>query len=133
MRVPEPLERELDRLREALEASWDGRTSYRGVTREGNRAYGQCYPTSRVVQHLHPELRIVEGKVWTGAGLEDHFWNALVLDGTVLHVDLTWRQFPPGSSVREFRVRDRRTLGDSDATLARCALLLRRVVAHLAR
>jgi len=32
-------------LREALEASWDARTSYGGVWEEGNPALGQCYPT----------------------------------------------------------------------------------------
>ncbi|MBC7546228.1 hypothetical protein H7171_00605 [Candidatus Saccharibacteria bacterium] len=40
------------KIREALEASWDEKTSYLAVKQEGNPALGQCYPTSRVVQHF---------------------------------------------------------------------------------
>ena len=39
------------RLHEALEASWDKQTAYQDVEQAGNRAYGQCYPTSRVIQN----------------------------------------------------------------------------------
>jgi hypothetical protein len=53
-------------LREALAASWDKRTAYLEVEQAGNPALGQCYPTSRVVQHYYPETEIIKGKVWTG-------------------------------------------------------------------
>jgi hypothetical protein len=46
---------DLLRLRDALEASWSAETSYRGVARPGHPAYGQCYPTARVVQYFFPE------------------------------------------------------------------------------
>jgi hypothetical protein len=120
-------------LREALEASWDAATSYGGVSETSNRALGQCYPTSRIVQHFYPEVEIVEGEVWTGIGIEKHFWNVLVHEGNEYHIDLTWKQFPPGSVVRSFKIRDRETLGDRAATIARCELLRDRVVDYLAR
>jgi hypothetical protein len=66
------------RLREALEASWDGLTAYGATEKAGNPALGQCYPTAWVVQRL-----------------------------------------------------DRHNLGDSRASLERCALLLKRVEAFL--
>jgi hypothetical protein len=47
-------------------------------------------------------------------------------------IDLTWQQFPPGSVVRHFKLLDRHCLEDSPPTVERCALLLRRVLAHLA-
>jgi hypothetical protein len=50
-------------LREALTASWDKRTAYLEVERMGNPALGQCYPTSRTVQHYYPETEIIKGKV----------------------------------------------------------------------
>lgn len=54
---------DLLKIREALEASWDEKTSYLAVKQEGNPALGQCYPTSRVVQHFFPETEIIKGKV----------------------------------------------------------------------
>jgi hypothetical protein len=120
------------RLREALEVSWDRQTAYQGVEEAGNPALGQCYPTSRVVQHYYPATEIIRGKVWTGQREETHFWNALLVGGQWYHVDLSWQQFPSGSVVREFEVLDRQTLGDGEATMARCALLLQRVENHLA-
>jgi hypothetical protein len=60
------------RLCEALEASWDG---------SGNPACGQCYATSRVVQHYYPATEIIKGKVWTGEREEIHFWNGLPVGG----------------------------------------------------
>jgi hypothetical protein len=119
-------------LREALEASWDAATSYGGVSESGNPAFGQCYPTSWVVQHFYPEVEIVEGEVWTGKSVEKHFWNILVFQGNEYHIDFTWRQFPPGSAVRSFRLRDRETLGDGPATIKRRELLRDRVLSYLA-
>ena len=66
---------ELPALMRALEASWDHLTSYMWETRPDNPAYGQCYPTSRVVQWFYPEYEIAKGDVWTGASVEQHFWN----------------------------------------------------------
>jgi Phytanoyl-CoA dioxygenase (PhyH) len=123
---------EMPRLTEAIEASWDHRTAYRGISSPGNLALGQCYPTARVVQWFFPELEIASGEVWTGASTEDHFWNVRTGGDAIEHIDLSWRQFPPGSSVRKFKVLDRHALGDSPATVERCALLLQRVLVNLA-
>jgi hypothetical protein len=118
------------RLREALESSWDRQTAY-GAGQAGNPALGQCYPTSRVVQHYYPETEVIKGKVWTGEGEQTHFWNGLPVGDEWHHIDLSWRQFPAGSIVREFLVLDRRDFDDSEATIQRCALLLKRVDAYL--
>lgn len=115
------------RLREALEASWDRQTAFLEVEKAGNRAFGQCYPTSRVVQHFYPATEIIKGKVWTGANEEIHFWNGLPVGDEWYHIDLSWQQFPTGSVVKEYVVLDRRQLDDSEATLQRCGLLLKRV------
>ena len=115
------------RIREALEASWDRQTAYGEVHQAGNPALGQCYPTSRVVQHFCPATEIVKGKVWTGRSEELHFWNCLPIDGMLYHIDLSWQQFAAGSVVREFVLLDRLHLDDSQATLRRCSLLLERV------
>src|SRR5262245_16639492 len=119
------------RLREALEASWDRETAYQGMEQAGNPALGQCYPTSRVVQHFFPDTEIIKGVVRTCKGDEFHFWNGLRSGEDWYHIDLSWQQFPEGSSVSEFTVLDREQLGDSDATIERCALLLRRVEDYL--
>jgi hypothetical protein len=118
-------------LRDALEASWSAETSYRGVTRAGHPAYGQCYPTARVVQRYFPETDIAEGEVWTGVDIEAHFWNVVERAGTLFSLDLSWSQFPLGSSVRTYAIRDRSTLGDSPETVRRVAILLDRVAGWL--
>ncbi len=117
----------LTRLREALEASWDEKTSYKAVVESGNPALGQCYPTSRVIQFYFPNTEIIEGEVWTGDGMEKHFWNLLDIDGSQYHIDLTWQQFPNGSVVKNWKIRDRKTLGDSQKTIYRVELLKKRV------
>jgi hypothetical protein len=122
---------DLWRLRAALEASWSAETAYRRVVQPGNPAYGQCYPTARVVQHLLPEAEVVEGDVLTDAGVEAHFWNVVRANETVEHIDLTWSQFPAGSSVRTYAVRDRSTYGDGPETVRRVETLLRRVRTRL--
>jgi hypothetical protein len=121
----------LIRLQSALESSWDHLTAYRGITRPGNPAYGQCYPTSRVVQWFYPAAEIASGTVWTGETLERHFWNVFVDGDRTDWVDLSWQQFPPGASVKDFQLLDRDALGDSPGTLKRCTLLLRRVQRRL--
>lgn len=129
------LKREIDmfRVREALEASWDEKTSYLAVKEDGNPALGQCYPTSRVLQHFFPELEIAKGKVWNGKEEESHFWNILSISGVTYHIDLTWQQFPHSSIVREFNILDRKELGDSDPTVKRVELLKQRVTEYLNR
>jgi hypothetical protein len=119
------------RLREALEASWDRQTACGAIKEAGNPALGQCYPTSRVVQHYYPATEIIKGKVWAGQREEIHFWNGLPVGDSWYHIDLSWQQFPTGSVVREFVVLDRHNLGDSEATIERCVLLLRRVEDYL--
>lgn len=119
------------RLRKALEASWDRLTAYGAVEEAGNPALGQCYPTARVVQHYYPATEIIKGKVWTGEREEIHFWNGLLVGDKWHHIDLSWDQFPSGSVVRDFAALDRRDLRDNEATLERCALLLKRVEALL--
>jgi hypothetical protein len=119
------------RLREALEASWDRLTAYQAVEKVGNPAFGQCYPTARVVQHYYPATEIIKGNVWTGESEEIHFWNGLRVGDKWYHIDFSWDQFPASSVVREFVILDRHNLGDSEATLERCALLLKRVETYL--
>lgn len=128
-----PLTRRVDiiALREALEASWSPRTSYGGVWEEGNPALGQCYPTARVVQHFLPASEIVRGTVWTGTGLETHFWSELPIAEVTVAIDLTWQQFPPGSVVTARETLNRKKLGDGPSTVARCDLLLATVYAYL--
>lgn len=123
---------DLARLAAALEASWDERTAYRGVTRPGNPAFGQCYPTARVVQYFYPETEIARGDVWTADGTECHFWNVRGTGVEAERIDLSWQQFPAGSVVERYELLDRRHFGDSPPTLERCALLLRRVLVCLA-
>jgi len=122
---------DMTQLREALESSWDSRTANLNMFEQGNPALGQCYPTSRVVQILFPETEIVEGQVRTDKGIEKHFWNVLVNGGTTYHIDFTWQQFPSGSSVISYKVRDRDMLGDSQGTVERVELLLQRVEDYL--
>lgn len=119
------------RLREAIEASWGADTAYLQVQQDGNPELGNCYPTARVVQYFFPQTEIIEGQVWTGVAIEKHFWNLLTSDGNECHIDLTWQQFPPGSVVKEYKVRDRKTLGDSEPTIKRVETLLARVSKHL--
>jgi len=120
------------RLRRAMEASWDPLTAYQGIIRQNDPAYGQCYPTSRVVQWFYPEAEIAVGNVWTGESLERHFWNVFHAGAEAEWIDMSWQQFPDGSVVRDHQILERDSLGDSAGTLERCALLLRRVEPHLA-
>ena len=115
------------KLRQALEASWDEKTSYRAVKQDGNPSLGQCYPTSWLVQQYFPEMKIAKGKVWNGREEETHFWNVLDINGEKYHVDLTWRQFPHGSYVTSFNILDRNNLRDGQETVERCSTLQKRV------
>jgi len=117
----------LDQIREALEESWDEKTAYQMIFKKDNPAFGQCYPTSRVIQLFFPEAEIIEGVVWTGKSIEKHFWNFLTIDGEGCHIDLTWEQFPKDSIVKSWKVRGRNSLGDSQETLNRVNLLFERV------
>jgi hypothetical protein len=121
----------LIQLQLALEASWDHRTAYLEVHQPGKPALGQCYPTWRVVQWFFPELEIASGDVDTGSALEAHFWNIDPASNPVKHVDLTWQQFAEGSKVTRFKMLDRHAFNDSAPTIARCQLLLERVLFKL--
>jgi hypothetical protein len=123
----------LVQLEAALEASWDRRTAYLEAWQPGNPALGQCYPTSRVVQWFFPHLEIAAGEVDTGSAREAHFWNIDPASTPAEHVDLTWAQFARGSKVAHFRILDRHALNDSPPTVARCRLLLERVLLSLER
>jgi hypothetical protein len=123
---------DMTKLREAIEASWKPDTAYHHVKEKGNPALGQCYVTSRVVQHYFPEAEIVEGEVLTDKGIEKHFWNMIITNNQRLHIDLTWQQFHHGSSVKNWKVRNRLTLNDSQQTIDRFDLLLKRVKDYLA-
>jgi hypothetical protein len=83
------------------------------------------------VQHYYPETEIIKGKVWTGKTLDVHFWNGLRIGDDWYHIDLSWQQFPAGSIIQEFVIVERQGLNDSDATMQRCALLLKRVGDYL--
>lgn len=124
---------DLPALTRALETSWDRRTSYQGAVCPGNPALGQCYPTSRVVQWFYPEYEIAKGEVWTGASVEQHFWNVRGIGEHAEWLDLSWKQFPPGSVVQRFELLDRSSLDDSKGTIERCELLLQRVLSYLAQ
>lgn len=121
---------DLVRLREALEASWDSKTSFEGVSESGNPALGQCYPTARVVQHFYPQTEVVVGQVWTGKSLEKHFWNLLQVNGQTYHLDYSWQQFPAESSIRSYELLDPNNR-DSRSTVDRVELLKSRVKKYL--
>ena len=118
---------DLLQLREAIEASWDEQTAYRGVKEDGNPALGNCYPTSRVVQHYFPELEIIKGEVWNGSKERGHFWNGIEVHGTWYYIDFSWQQFPAGSIVSSYEVLDQNNLDDSHDAIRRYNLLLARV------
>jgi len=122
----------MTKLREVLEASWDAKTAYLSVSQAGNPALGQCYPTSRVLQLYYPDMEIVEGAVKTTDGLEKHFWNLVIIEDHEYHIDLTWQQFPPGSIVQNYKIRERNTLNDNQPTIERVQLLHDRVAKKLA-
>jgi len=118
-------------LRRAIEASWQPDTAYHSAEETGNPALGQCYVTSRVVQHFFPEAELAEGEVTTPAGSEWHFWNVLTVGDQQIHLDLTWQQFPHGSLVKNWKIRLRDTYNDSQPTVERFERLLQRVQHHL--
>lgn len=121
----------MTKLRQALEASWDEKTSYLAALEPGNAALGQCYPTSRVVEYFFPKTKVVKGVVWNTEENEIHFWNVLEVDEELYHIDFTWQQFPEGSKVLSFELLDSKKYPDSDATIARCNLLKKRVKLYL--
>ena len=118
---------DMTRLRYAIEASWEPAIASFEQDEPGNPALGQCYPTSWLMQQYFPELEIVEGRVITPKGEEKHFWNIFQSSGQEYHIDLTWQQFPKGSYVDSWRVRQRETLNDGIRTQKRCALLRSKV------
>lgn len=118
-------------LRRAIEAAWQPDTAYHFVAEPGNPALGQCYVSSRVVQHYFPEAELAEGEVSTPTGTEWHFWNVFPTASGQIHLDLTWQQFPHGSQVKSWKIRDRNTFNDSPPTIERFEKLLQRVQQNL--
>lgn len=118
---------DMTKLRYAIEASWEPAIASFGQYESDNPALGQCYPTSWLMQQYFPELEIVEGSVITPKGEEKHFWNILQSNGQEYHIDLTWQQFPRGSHIRSWKIRNRGTLNDGLRTQKRCALLKSKV------
>ncbi|HJP80984.1 MAG TPA: hypothetical protein VJ841_01145 [Candidatus Saccharimonadales bacterium] len=114
-------------LRRAIELSWKSDTAYHQVEEVGNPALGQCYVSSRVVQAYFPEVELAQGEVLAAGKIEKHFWNVFQVNGEFIHVDLTWSQFPVGSKVMNWAIRDRETYNDSPPTIERVETLLRRV------
>ena len=84
-----------------------------------------------MVQWFFPNLEIASGQVDTGSALEAHFWNIDPAFNPARHVDLTWQQFAEGSKVTCFKILGRDALNDSPRTIARCELLLERVLGKL--
>lgn len=118
-------------LRQAIEESWDEKTSYLNVKQDGNQALGQCYPTSWLIQQYFPEMEIIKGTVISDSKEDIHFWNILKVNEIEYHIDLTWQQFPVGAHVKSYSILDRKKLGDGPETIKRCEILSRRVKAHL--
>ena len=83
------------------------------------------------MQHYYPKTEIIKGKIWTGETTDVHFWNGLRVGDDWYHIDLSWQQFPVGSIIQEFVIVKRQELNDSEATIQRCALLLKRVDDYL--
>lgn len=123
----------MTQIRHALEQSWGADTAYLSAFQQGNPALGNCYPSSRVVQHYFPDTEIVEREVQTPSGIEIHFWNILITEEFEYHIDFTWGQFPDGSYVTSYRVRDRSKLNDDNEATVRVQLLLDRVQKFLKR
>jgi len=126
-------EQSLLKLKNALEASWSNETSYHGAEEEGKPSLGQCLPTALVVQHFFPEILILKGKVSNGAKTEEHYWNGTMKNNEIDHIDLTWQQFPAGSTVQEFEIFNHSLLNKSSSAIRRYELLLSRVIGYLSR
>lgn len=117
----------LTTLRHAIEASWSEETAYHNVLEVGNPSFGQCLPTSFVINHFFPEIQMVCGKVLIDNKIEEHYWNALMMNDNFYHIDLTWQQFPIGSKVLEFEIFDFNSLAKNSSAYKRSHLLLNRV------
>jgi hypothetical protein len=50
-------------------------------------------------------MEIIKGKVWRGKEGHVRFWNSILVNNSLYHIDLSWRQFPLGSSVLEFKIK----------------------------
>ena len=83
------------------------------------------------MQRFFHAFEIARGVVDTGRATEAHFWNLDVSAAPPARVDLSWQQFPSEARVTALEVLDRDRPGDTAGTVARCELLLARVVAAL--
>ena len=57
---------------------------FRDVLGQESEAWQPCIRTVLSDQHFLPETEIAEGGVWTGRGVESHFWNVLDHAGDVV-------------------------------------------------
>lgn len=114
----------LDDLDAALTEGWTRETSADPAAwTEQNSAWGQCAVTALVVQdHLGGSLRRGE------LGPISHYWNVLPSGE---EIDLTRRQFPPGTEISNVASRARDYVLSNPATVSRYRHLRRRVIQHL--
>ncbi|MFO0862101.1 MAG: hypothetical protein U0516_00005 [Candidatus Saccharibacteria bacterium] len=119
------------KLRSAIESSWRPDTAYQFIEEEGNPALGQCYVTSLVIQYFFPECEIIKGEVNTDHGIEKHYWNMVMVNGEKVHIDLTWRQFPLGSTIKSWQLKNRGEFNDDKQLVERFEKLLTRVKQNL--
>lgn len=114
-------------LRAVLESAWCAKTSYYPLGYVGDIATGQCAVTALAVQHF------LGGDIMTGVALvpyygkvygrEKHFWNKI----NDIDVDLTWRQFPRGTTLVRIKKRDRKSLLSNKNLKKRYTLLLKKI------
>jgi hypothetical protein len=111
-----------DAMLRAVEAAWGADTSYWPETWSAdNPAWGQCAATALAVQDL------LGGEIIIGRMADaDHYWNRI--NGQ--DVDLTARQFPPGSERIAHRAVKREKLIANDSTRLRYQLLTERAAAR---
>jgi len=98
---------DLTTFRTALERAWTATTTY---CPEGwydqDPAWGQCAVTSVLIAETFGG-ELLQGRALPPSGIRtSHYWNRI--DG--VPVDLTWRQFPVGTTLSEERAATRATL-----------------------
>ena len=108
-----------------------GRTPHTNTyTRREIRRWGSVIPLPALSSTIFPETKIARGFIWTGKSEEMHFWNVLDIGGTIYHIDLSWRQFPPGSPVVRWALLSEDN-SDGEVTVKRIKTLLKRVQDYL--
>lgn len=109
------------KIREALEKAWCKETSCSPEEwSEQNPAWGQCAVSALVVRDFEGGS-IRRGIVTLPNGTEmSHYWNNMM----GVDVDLTWRQFPIGTTLGEVETRSAGILLDNESTKKRYLLLM---------